>query len=101
MLKVGDTLALLVNLFRDLISKTTQKLNSPKPACTLMLQLNANAVARKTVRFPHLSCIAQLLSLCRVAQFVPCCSVCAVLLICAMLLSLCNICAQETLSNAL
>ena len=42
-----------------------------------------------------------LLSLCRVAQFVPCCSVCAVLLICAVLLSLCNICAQETLSNKL
>ena len=42
-----------------------------------------------------------LLSLCRIAQFVPCCSVCAVLLICAVLLSLCNICAQETLSNEL
>ena len=39
--------------------------------------LNANAIARRTVRFPHLSFVAQLL---------PCCSVCAVLLSCAVLL---------------
>ena len=43
----------------------------------------------------------KLLNCYRVAQFVPCYSVCAMLLICAMLLSLCNICAQETLSNEL
>ena len=44
--------------------------------------MNANAVARKTVRFPHLSCVAQLL---------PCCSVCAVLLNCSRVAHLCRV----------
>ena len=61
-------------------------------------ELNANAIVGKPYVFRT---SRAMLNCSRVAQFVPCCSVAPVLLICAVLLSFGNIWAQDTLSNEL
>ena len=61
------------------VSVNLTEISRSLPLCA---QMNANAIARKTVRFPHLSCVAQLL---------PCCSVCAVLLSLCRVAHLCRV----------